>query len=57
MAVFGGHYSWGQRGEYRFKLGTFDTRRLANGAYDLVVVATDTRGNSSSATQRFLVSR
>jgi murein DD-endopeptidase MepM/ murein hydrolase activator NlpD len=57
MAAFNGHYSWGQRGEYLFKLGTFDTRRLANGAYDLVVVAADTRGNTSSATRRFLVSR
>jgi hypothetical protein len=57
MAVFGGHYSWGQRGAYLFKLGSFDTRGLANGAYDLVVVATDTRGNTGSAKRRFLVSR
>jgi hypothetical protein len=57
MAVFNGHYSWGQRGAYLSKLGSFDTRRLANGAYDLVVVATDTRGNAGSATRRFLVSR
>jgi hypothetical protein len=57
MAVFGRHYSWGQRGAYVFKLGTLDTRRLSNGAYDLVVVATDSRGNTSSAKRRFLVSR
>jgi hypothetical protein len=48
---------WGQRGAYLFKLGSFDTRRLANGAYGLVVVATDTRGNAGSATRRFLVAR
>jgi hypothetical protein len=57
MAVFGRHYSWGQRGMYLFKLATFDTRRLSNGAYDLVVTATDSRGNSGSAKRRFLVAR
>jgi hypothetical protein len=57
MAVFGGHYSWGQRGTYLYRLATFDTRRLRNGAYDLVVVATDMRGNTGSAKRRFLVSR
>ena len=57
MAVFAGHYSWGQRGAYLFRLATFDTRRLRNGAYDLVVIATDLRGNTRSAKRRFLVSR
>jgi hypothetical protein len=57
MAAFRGHYSWGQRGAYLFRLATFDTRRLRNGAYDLVVLATDMRGNTSSAKRRFLVSR
>jgi murein DD-endopeptidase MepM/ murein hydrolase activator NlpD len=57
MAVFRGHYSWGQRGAYLFRLATFDMRTLRNGAYDLVVIATDMRGNTSSARRRFLVSR
>jgi murein DD-endopeptidase MepM/ murein hydrolase activator NlpD len=57
MAVFGGHYSWGQRGSYLYKLSTFDTRGLRPGAYDIVVIASDTRGNTSSAKRRFLVSR
>jgi hypothetical protein len=57
MAAFGGHYSWGQRGNYMYKLATFNTRRLGRGAYDLVVTATDTRGNSSSSKRRFLVAR
>jgi hypothetical protein len=47
----------GPAGACLFKLGSFDTRRLAKGAYDVVVVATDTRGNTSSAMRRFLVSR
>jgi hypothetical protein len=57
MAAFRGHYSWGQRGAYLFRLATFDTRNLRNGAYDLVVVATDMRGNASAAKRRFLISR
>jgi hypothetical protein len=57
MAVFRGHYSWGQPGAYLFKLATIDTRSLRNGAYDLVVIASDTRGNTSSARRRFLVAR
>jgi hypothetical protein len=57
MAAFAGHYSWGQRGAYLYKLATFDTRTLQPGAYDLVVIASDMRGNASSATRRFLVSR
>ena len=57
MAVFGRHYSYGQRGSYLFKLAPtpFNTRRLRNGPYDLVVTATDIRGNHSSAQQRFAV--
>ena len=52
MAVFGHHYSWGQPGSYLFKLSptAFDTRTIRDGAYDLVVTATDIRGNSSSLT-------
>src|SRR5207247_11105897 len=56
MAVLGNHYSWAQPGSYLFKLGaTFNTRQLRNGAYDLVVTATDIRGNSSSLARRFTV--
>jgi Peptidase family M23 len=56
MAVLGHHYSWAQPGSYLFKLGpAFNTRRLRNGTYDLVVTATDIRGNSSSLKRRFTV--
>lgn len=56
MAVLGHHYSYAQPGSYLFKLSSaFDTRRLRDGAYDLVVTATDIRGNSSSLAQRFTV--
>jgi murein DD-endopeptidase MepM/ murein hydrolase activator NlpD len=57
MAVLGHHYSWAQPGSYLFKLSPegFDTHRLRDGAYDLVVTATDIRGNSSSLTRRFTV--
>jgi hypothetical protein len=56
MAVLGHHYSWAQPGSYLFKLGgVFNSRQLRNGAYDLVVTATDIRGNSSSLTRRFTV--
>jgi len=55
MAVLGQHYSWAQPGSYLFRLGTLNTRRLGNGTYDLVVTATDVRGNSSSMTRRFTI--
>ena len=57
MSVFGPHYSYLQRGCFLFKLTPrpFDTRRLHDGVYDLVVTATDIRGNSGSATLRFTV--
>ncbi len=57
MAVFRPHYSYLQRGSYQFKLtrGPFDTRTLRDGIYDLVVTASDSRGNSSSRTMRFTV--
>ena len=56
MAVLGHHYSWAQPGSYLFKLGpAFNTRQLRNGAYDLVVTATDICGNSSSLALRFTV--
>jgi Peptidase family M23 len=57
MAMFRGHFSYGQRGAYLFRLSPakFNTRQLRNAAYDLVVIATDIRGNSSSLTRRFAV--
>jgi murein DD-endopeptidase MepM/ murein hydrolase activator NlpD len=57
MAVFGKHYSWAQRGSYVFKLTgrPFDTRKLKDNVYDLVVTAVDIRGNRDSLAQRFTV--
>jgi hypothetical protein len=56
MCVFGAHYAYMQRGTYLFKLATqFDTRSLRDGVYDLVVTATDVRGNSDSQSLRFTV--
>jgi hypothetical protein len=55
MAVFGGHYSWGQPGCFDFRLGTLDTRRLRDSVYRLVVTARDVRGNHSSTAIRFSV--
>ena len=57
MAVFGPHYSFLQRGNYLFDLGggSFDTKRLKDGVYDLVVTATDIAGNSSTKSLRFTV--
>jgi Peptidase family M23 len=57
MAVFGKHYSYLQRGCYLFRLTPkpFDTSQLRDGVYDLVVTATDIRGNRSSQTLRFTV--
>jgi hypothetical protein len=55
MTVLGHHYSWAQPGSYLFRLADFNTHALRNGAYDLVVTATDIRGNSSSLTRRFAV--
>jgi hypothetical protein len=57
VAGFGNHYSWAQPGVYLFKLTArpFDTRRLRDGSYDVIVTAADIRGNSSSLSQRFSV--
>ena len=57
MSVFGKHYSYMQPGVYLFRLapGGFDTRSLPDAVYELVVTATDIRGNHSSYTQRFSV--
>jgi murein DD-endopeptidase MepM/ murein hydrolase activator NlpD len=57
MSVFGRHFSYMQPGRYLFRLapGGFDTRTLRDGVYDLIVTATDIRGNSSSLVARFSV--
>ena len=50
MSVFGTHYSYMQPGRYLYRLAPhgFDTRALKDGVYDLVVTATDIRGNSTA---------
>jgi hypothetical protein len=55
MCVFGRHYAYMQRGVYLFKLGHLDTHSLRDGVYDLVVTATDIRGNSDSQSLRVTV--
>jgi hypothetical protein len=57
MSVFGKHYSYMQPGVYLFRLapGGFDTRTLPDSVYDLVVTATDIRGNTSTEIQRFSI--
>jgi hypothetical protein len=55
MSVFGPHYSWGQPGCFRFRLGTLNTLRLPDSVYRLVVTAADVRGNRSSSSLRFSV--
>ena len=56
QTVFGRHYSYLQRGTYLFKLAQrFNTRTLRDGVYDLIVRASDIRGNTGSQTLRFTV--
>lgn len=57
MCVFGPHYSYMEGGQYLFKLTPqgFDTRALHDGVYDLVVTATDMRGNHGSLAERITV--
>jgi murein DD-endopeptidase MepM/ murein hydrolase activator NlpD len=57
MSVFANHYSWLQPGCFLFRLtpGGFDTHRLTDGVYAVVVTATDIAGNSSSSSARFTV--
>jgi hypothetical protein len=57
MSVFKPHYSYAQPGCFLFKLtkGSFDTRSVPDGIYDLVVTATDIRGNHSSSSRRITV--
>jgi len=57
MSVFGNHYSWLQPGCFLFRLTPqgFDTRKLRDGVYMVVVTATDVAGNTGSQTLRFTV--
>lgn len=56
MSNFKGHRYWRQPAVYLFRLsGSFDTRKLKDGIYALVVTAADNRGNSSSLRQVFSV--
>jgi len=57
MAAFTNHYSLMQPGNYLFLLSPtrFDTSSLHNGVYELVVTATDIRGNSASRSLRFTI--
>jgi murein DD-endopeptidase MepM/ murein hydrolase activator NlpD len=57
MSVFYPHYNWGQPGRFLFNLTrtAFDTRTVEDGLYDLVVTATDIRGNHSSKSLRVTI--
>jgi hypothetical protein len=57
MSVFGKHYSYLQPGCFLFRLTRtpFDTTRLRDGVYDIIVTATDISGNSSSLSRRFTI--
>jgi hypothetical protein len=57
MSTFGKQRAWRVPGTYLYRLGSrpLDTRRLGNGIFELVATATDGHGNSSSATQVFIV--
>jgi hypothetical protein len=57
MSVFGQHYSYLEPGCFLFRLThvPLDTRQLRDGVYDVLVTATDVRGNSSSLSRRFTV--
>jgi murein DD-endopeptidase MepM/ murein hydrolase activator NlpD len=51
MVQMGKHRYWYQPGVYLFTLALFDTTRLKDGVYRLVVTASDTAGNHSSTAQ------
>ena len=57
MSVFGKHYSYRQPGHYLYRLTptSFNTARLKDSVYDLVVTATDVRGNATTSSLRFTV--
>jgi murein DD-endopeptidase MepM/ murein hydrolase activator NlpD len=55
--VFGPHYSFRQPGCFLFELTRepFDTKTIPDGVYELIVTATDIRGNAGSRRRRFTV--
>ena len=57
MSVFGAHFSWLQPGCYLFRLTPrpFDTTKLKDGVYQLIVTVADVAGNRSSMTQRLAI--
>ena len=57
FCVFGPHFSWAQPGCYLFALTRqpWDTKSIPDGVYDLVVTATDIRGNQGSRSRRFTI--
>lgn len=55
MPTFRRHRYWRQEGLFLYRLGNLDTRKLADGIYDLVVIARDIRGNTASRTATFLI--
>jgi murein DD-endopeptidase MepM/ murein hydrolase activator NlpD len=57
MSVFGKHYSYMQPGRYLYRLtpAAFDTGTLKDGVYDLVVSASDIRGNTSTESLRITI--
>ena len=57
MSAFQEHYSNMQPGSYFFLLSPtkFDTHSLSDGIYDLVVTATDIRGNANTRSLRFTI--
>ena len=57
MCSFNGQRAWRLPGVYLYTMtrGTFDTERLPNGIYQLVVTARDTHGNRSSTAQTMIV--
>ena len=57
QSVFKPHFSYGQPGCFLFKLTRtpFDTKTVKDGVYDLVVTATDIRGNHSSSSRRITI--
>ena len=57
MSVFGPHFSYRQPGRslYRLTPDGFDTRTLPDAVYEVVVVASDVRGNRDEVRRRFTV--
>jgi len=57
MSTFVHQRAWRVPGVYFYKLTTtsFDTARIPNGIYELIVTATDTRGNQGSFRQVFII--